>query len=188
MNDQKTIQKLVNDNQGYVYSLALHYTNQGLDFEDLVGEGNMGMIKAAQTYDASKSKHFVNYASGFIKEAIEKALKSYGFQASRSLDERVPRGSQNSTMKLLHVIEDKNTPRTDAQLWADSNSESVKKLLELLDDRERTVICGIYGIGGDKLTMAQVGEKNGWKRERVRQIRNKALRKLEKASMLLPVL
>jgi RNA polymerase primary sigma factor len=188
MNDQKTIQKFITDNQGYVYSLASHYTNQGLDFEDLVSEGNIGMIKAAQTFDPNKSKHFVNYASGFIKSSIEKALKSYGLEASKSLDDQGPRGNQNSSMSLLHVLEDKNTPPTDEKLRADSNSDDVKKLLSLLEERERTVIRGIYGIGEDKLTMAQIGEINGWKRERVRQIRDKALKKLGKASILLPIL
>ncbi|MCI1684220.1 MAG: sigma-70 family RNA polymerase sigma factor [Prevotella sp.] len=188
MNDQKTIQKLINDNQGYVHSLALNYLNQGLDLEDLVGEGNMGMIKAAQTFDSSKSKRFVNYASGFIKGSIEKALKSYGLKATRSLDEKVPRGSQISTMRLQHVLEDKNTPRTDERLQADADSDDVRKLLSVLDDRERIVIRSLYGIGEDRLTMAQTGEKNGWKRERVRQIRDKALKKLSKASALLPIL
>lgn len=187
MNDQNTIRKLVSENQGYVHALARHYLKWGVDLDDLVSEGNLGMIQAAQAFNPALGRRFVNFAAPFIRSSIEKALKNYGVKAPMSIDEPIPVGSRN-TISLLHVLEDKNSPRADEHLWADADTEEVEKLLKVLDEREQTVIRGLYGIGEDRLTMAELGEKNGWKRERVRQIRDKALKKLGRASTLLPLL
>lgn len=187
MNEKNIIDKLVADNYGYVVSIARKYTGRGVDLDDLVSEGAIGMLTAAKTFDASSGKRFVSYAAPFIVSAIERTIKGESSNVRLSVNEPIPVGSRN-TMNLLRVLPDGNTLKVDGQLDIDSDNSDVAKLLALLNERERNVICGLYGIGSQRMTMLEVGEKYGLKRERVRQIRDVAMRKLGKASAILSLL
>jgi len=186
MNDKKTIDKLVSENIGYVVNIAKQYIGRGLELDDLVSEGNYGLIKAAGTFDGSKGTRFVSYAAPFIKESIETVLKKIN-GTKLSVDEPIPKGSKN-TINLLHVLEDPNSEHADNQLLNSANLEDLQKMMAVLDEREQLVISCVYGIGRNKVSMKECGEMYGMKRERVRQVRDKALRKLSRASILLPLL
>ncbi len=171
--------KLITDNLGYVITLARQYKSDILSTDDLVSEGVIGMMKAAQKYDASRGKPFVTFAAPYIREAIEKAIGKLDNDIDlRSTDESLPIGSRNN-YTLLNVLEDKGSPRADASAELTLSDEMVAGVSRL-DERQQAVISRYYGIDCERQTMAEIGEALGLKRERVRQIRNQALRKLKK--------
>lgn len=171
---------LVTENIGYVVTLARQYKSDILTTDDLVSEGVIGMMKAAEKYDASRGKPFVTFAAPYIREAIEKAINKLDTEVNvRSTDESLPRGSRNN-YTLLNVLEDKDSPRADAAI-EQTLSDDMLKGISLLDERQQTVVKRYFGIGQERQTMAEIGMEMGLKRERVRQIRNQALRKLKRS-------
>ncbi len=175
-------EKRITDNMGYVVTLARQYTCELLDTDDLVSEGTIGLIKASEKFDPERGKPFVTFAAPYIRTAIESAIRRVtGEVTVKSTDESIPVGSRNN-YTLLHVLEDKNAQRADAQMERELLEEELGQYIHLLDPRETAVIQRYFGIGFDRMTMAEIGGELGLKRERVRQIRNKALRKLRKAS------
>ncbi len=194
MGDSKALEQLTKANVKYVLSLAHQYNGKGLDEDDLVSEGNIAMMHAAQKFDASKGVRFVVFATPYIRQAMEKAIGEQNamYQASRgkgntrshhshpvSIDQPIPVGSKNS-LTLLGVLENSDAKQADEDLNQSILSENLALSLEHLSAREQQVISYIFGLKGDHYTMAEIGVKMGLKRERVRQIRNKALRKLHK--------
>lgn len=171
---------LVTENIGYVVTLARQYKSDILTTDDLVSEGVIGMMKAAEKYDASRGKPFVTFAAPYIREAIEKAINKLDTEVNvRSTDESLPRGSRNN-YTLLNVLEDKDSPRADAAI-EQTLSDDMLKGISLLDERQQAVVKRYFGIGQERQTMAEIGMEMGLKRERVRQIRNQALRKLKRS-------
>ena len=172
--------KLVTDNFGYLITLARQYQSDILSTDDLVSEGAIGMMKAARKYDASRGKPFVTFAAPYIRQAIEQAISRLKDETEvRSTDESLPRGSRNN-YTLLNVLEDTSAPRTDAALEQNTLSDDLIGRMDRLNDREHEVVRRFFGIGQEKETMAEIGEDMGLKRERVRQIRDVAVRKLRK--------
>ena len=156
--------------------------------EDLISEGNIGLMKAAEKFDAARGKRFVTFAAPFIRKSIEEAIdKQEGSSQPISVDEPIPLGSQNN-FSLLNVLEDKDAPRADQHTEQEALILELKKVIDVLDEREQTVIKHFFGIECDHLTMAEIATTMGIKRERVRQIRDKAVRKLRKANSHLPEL
>lgn len=171
--------KLITDNLGYVITLARQYKSEILSTDDLVSEGVIGMMKAAEKYDASRGKPFVTFAAPYIREAIERAIGKLDTDIDlRSTDESLPVGSRNN-YTLLNVLEDKGSPRADASAELTLSDEMMAGISRL-DERQQAVISRYYGIDCERQTMAEIGEVLGLKRERVRQIRNQALRKLKR--------
>lgn len=171
---------LVTENIGYVVTLARQYKSDILTTDDLVSEGVIGMMKAAEKYDASRGKPFVTFAAPYIREAIEKAINKLDTEVNvRSTDESLPRGSRNN-YTLLNVLEDKDSPRADAAI-EQTLSDDMLKGISQLDERQQAVVKRYFGIGQERQTMAEIGLEMGLKRERVRQIRNQALRKLKRS-------
>lgn len=180
--DKNTQQKLVVENMGYVVTLARQYTCELLGTDDLVSEGSIGMMKAAEKFDASRGKPFVTFAAPYIRHAIEEAIRKVtGDVPLLSTDESLPVGSKNN-YTLLNVLEDKDAPKADGALERNTLSDDLMKAIRILDEREQAVIRAFFGVEEERKTMAEIGIALGLKRERVRQIRNKALRKLHKAS------
>ena len=192
--DSKALEQLTKANVKYVLSLAHQYSGKGLDEDDLVSEGNIAMMHAAQKFDASKGVRFVVYAAPYIRQAMEKAIGEQNamYQASRgknnmrshhahpvSIDQPIPVGSKNN-LTLLGVLENADAKQADEDLNRSILSENLALSLAHLSEREQQVLVYIFGLKGDHYTMAEIGDKMGLKRERVRQIRNKALRKLHK--------
>lgn len=185
--DQRALNKLIEANLRFVVVIARQYQGQGLSMEDLVSEGNLGLMKAATKYDAAKGLRFVNYAVVFIRRQIEQALKTESSERrvetvrdgqTRSVD--APLGTK-SNMSLLSVLVDTNAPIADERVYNSSVEKAVEYALRGLDSRESQVINAFFGIGQDSLTMQEIADDMHLKRERVRQIRNRAIRRLKKA-------
>jgi RNA polymerase primary sigma factor len=186
--NKEALDELTSANLRYVVKVAKQYTGRGVALEDLISEGNIGMMKAAEKFDASRGKRFVTFAAPFIRKSIEEAIdKQEGSSQPISVDEPIPLGSQNN-FSLLNVLEDKDAPRADQHTEQEALVLELKKVIDVLDEREQAVIKHFFGIECDHLTMAEIATTMGIKRERVRQIRDKAVRKLRKANSHLPEL
>ena len=174
--------KLVTANMGYVVTLARQYKSDILSTDDLVSEGAIGLMKAAEKYDTSKGKPFVTFAAPYIRRAIEKAISRLATDIdTRSTDESLPIGSRNN-YTLLNVLEDKNALQADATVEEATLTDDLLKCMNVLNEREQRVINLYYGNGYERQTMAEIAETMELKRERVRQVRDQALRKLKKAA------
>ncbi len=184
--DERALNKLIEANLRFVVVIARQYQGRGLSMEDLVSEGNLGLMKAARKYDATRGLRFVNYAVVFIRQQIEKALKM------ESAEQRVESGRDGQTrsvdaplgykpnVSLLSVLVDANSPQADERVYNSNVEAAVEYALRSLNERENQVVNAFFGIGQDHLTMAEIAEDMGLKRERVRQIRNRAIRRMKK--------
>ena len=195
--DKEALNELTQANLRYVVKVAKQYTGRGMALEDLISEGNIGLMRAAAHFDANRGKRFVAFAASFIRKSIEQAIDSqtglYKIpskemnQAEKkrshplSVDEPIPVGSQNN-YSLLNVLENADSPRADDHAEQEALAMQLTAVMHVLDEREQTVIAHFFGINAPHLTMAEIAEKMDIKRERVRQIRDKAIRKLRKAN------
>lgn len=193
--DADAMNQLVSANLNFVAHIAKNYVGQGVDFDDLVSEGNIGMIRAAAHFKSDYGHRFVTFAAPSIRQAMEKAIRQQArlykmpenaknendIKKGRvvSVEAPIPAGSQNN-YNLLHIVENKNAQLADEELLTKDGLENIGDIIAVLNDRERQVVSLVYGIGSDKHTMAEAGIILNLKRERVRQIRDKALRKLRK--------
>ncbi|MBR7043332.1 MAG: RNA polymerase sigma factor RpoD/SigA [Prevotella sp.] len=228
--DREALERLTKANLRFVVSVAKQYQNQGLDLADLINEGNVGLIKAAEKFDETRGFKFISYAVWWIRQSILQAL------AEQSRIVRVPLNQVNSASKiskalnqfeqenerrpsineiaekvdlpeekiadamkntgrhismdapfadgdegsLLDVLPNNDTPQTDQLLVMESLREEIAVALKTLNERERNVIQAFYGINQPEMTLDEIGQKYGLTRERVRQIREKAIRHLRK--------
>ena len=154
--DERALNKLIEANLRFVVAIARQYQNKGLPIDDLISEGNIGLMKAARKYDGERGVRFVNYAVVFVRQQIEKALKL------ESAELRVE--------NMKDVRDDNSSDVADAAEFS----------LDSLNERERKVVTAYFGIGQERLTMAEIAEDMNLRRERVRQIRNKAIRRMKK--------
>jgi RNA polymerase primary sigma factor len=178
----KEQEKLVTANMGYVVTLARQYRSDILSTDDLVSEGAIGMMKAAGKFDPEHGKAFVTFAAPYIRRSIENAIAKAATDTDvRSTDESLPVGSRNN-FTLLNVLEDVHAEKADAIVEEDTLNDDLLSCIDVLNDREREVVSRYYGLKGWRQTMAEIAEDMGLKRERVRQERNKAVRKLRKAA------
>ena len=167
---------------GYVVTLARQYKSDILSTDDLVSEGCIGLMKAAQKYDPSRGKPFVTFAAPFIRQSIEAAIARLDNDTDvRSTDESLPVGSRNN-YTLLNVLEDTNAPKTDAVLEQSALTDDMVRAMNVLNERQQAVVKRFYGIGAERQTLAEIATALELKRERVRQVRDQALRKLRKAA------
>lgn len=191
--DKRAQEKLVTANLKYVVSVARQYQGQGLNIDDLVAEGNVGMIKAAAKFTPQSSKRFVAFANPYIRKAMERAIDQQTSlykipkDADTLLERKIGRplstdeqlGSK-SGVTLMSVLADPDAHHPDDTLIDKNGLEAISRRLDVLDERQRQVMACYYGIDTDHLTMSEIADRMGLKRERVRQIRDKALRKLRK--------
>ena len=187
------INKLVSDNLTFVKAIANKYTGRGLEFDDLVSEGYMAMVQAAQKFDASRGTKFVGYAAPFIRKAMEQAIdqqagiwripKSEQVFTNRSAGSSVSIDqplSEGSKVSLLDILVNKDALLADESTEFRLLMKDLQDCMAYLDEREKEVVEKFYGIGRAHVTLAEIGEDMNLKRERVRQIRDKALRKISK--------
>ena len=178
----KEQEKLVTANMGYVVTLARQYKSDILNTNDLVNEGAIGLMKAAEKYDPERGKPFVTFAAPYIRRSIEAAIGKVTTDTDvRSTDESLPVGSRNN-YTLLNVLEDVNAEKADAIVEEDSLNDDLLACVDVLNERELEVVSRYYGLKGWRQTMAEIAEDMGLKRERVRQERDKAVRKLRRAA------
>jgi RNA polymerase primary sigma factor len=232
--DQRSLDRLTKANLRFVVSVAKQYQNQGLSLPDLINEGNLGLIKAAQRFDETRGFKFISYAVWWIRQSILQALaeqarivrlplnkvgltnriqKAYsqleqeyerepsaeelaeilnldldevsatlGISARHvSVDTPLADGEDNT---LLDVLENPNAEKTDNELdHKESLKVEIDRSLKTLTDRQKEVICYFFGIGVDHpMSLEDIGEKFNLTRERVRQIKDKAITKLRTAT------
>ena len=227
--DRKALDKLTKANLRFVVSVAKQYQNQGLSLPDLINEGNVGLIKAAEKFDETRGFKFISYAVWWIRQSILQALaeqsrivrlplnqvgslnkiskalskfeqeherrpsseelaKELGVDEGKisdtlkvggrhiSVDAPFVEGEENS---LLDVLQDSNSPNADKELIDESLAKEIDRSLATLTERESDIIKMFFGIGYQEMTL---GDKFGLTRERVRQIKEKAIRRLRNNS------
>lgn len=177
--DQQALEKLVTANLGFVVSVARQYQDNGLSLDDLVSEGNLALMLAAGKWKPEKGIRFVQYAVWDIRKAIERAIEQQG---NIIHDAPASVGFTNSRVDMAVAKSNRNADESVAFLYADSE---LAGSLGCLNERERKVIVLYYGLGTDALTMMEIANEMGLKRERVRQIRKKAERKLRRPLTML---
>jgi RNA polymerase primary sigma factor len=172
--DQQALDKLVTANLGFVVSVARQYQDRGLSLDDLVSEGNLAMMLAAGKWKPEKGVRFVQYAVLDIRRAIERAIDQ---QENIIHDAPSSVGFTNSRVDMVVAKTNRNI---HDEIGLSSAGSELLGSLGCLNERERKVITLYYGLGTNALTMIEIAMEMGLKRERVRQIRKKAERKLRK--------
>jgi RNA polymerase primary sigma factor len=230
--DRLALEKLTKANLRFVVSVAKQYQNQGLSLPDLINEGNLGLIKAAEKFDETRGFKFISYAVWCIRQSILQALAEQSrivrlplnqvgslnkinkaYSKFEQENERVPSPEELAAMmdlpkekivdtlrvsgrhvsvdapfvegednSLLDVLENKDSPIADDMLMNESLSREIERSLATLTERERDIIRLFFGIGCQEMTLEEIGEKFGLTRERVRQIKEKAIRRLRHTS------
>ena len=193
--DQLALSKLVEANLRFVVSIARQYKGKGVAMEDLVSEGNFGLMKAASKFDASKGVRFVNFAVVYVRQQMERAIDQQAglYKVPKNVKDEVTARQQSmplsvdaplghrTNMSLLAVLVNQDAPLADEHVYSEAIEEAVEYALGVLDERESRVVNAWFGIDQEHETMAEIAEDMDLKRERVRQIRDKAVRKLRKA-------
>ena len=230
--DQSAIEKLTKANLRFVVSVAKQYQNQGLNLPDLINEGNLGLIKAAEKFDETRGFKFISYAVWWIRQSIMQAineqsrivrlplnqvssLSKYNKAVSEfeqkyqrrpsveelsqmldlptekvadamrlsgkhsSIDAPFVQGEEGS---LIDVLADADAVKADSGLMSESLNKEIERALSTLTERERTILKLSFGIRVPEMSLEEIGDKFGLTRERVRQIREKAIRKLRSTS------
>ena len=230
--DRRALDKLVRANLRFVVSVAKQYQNQGLSLPDLINEGNVGLIKAAEKFDETRGFKFISYAVWWIRQTIlqalaeqsrivrlplnqvsavnkiTKAMTKFEQEHERkpsadelaelvnelpvkindslrargrhvSVDAPFVEGEENS---LLDVMQNPDSPMADKTLVNESLATEIDRALSMLNEREKDIVEMSFGINHQEMTLEEIGERFGLTRERVRQIREKAIRKLRSGS------
>ena len=226
--DRRALERLTRANLRFVVSVAKQYQNQGLSLPDLINEGNVGLIKAAEKFDETRGFKFISYAVWWIRQSILQAIAEQSrivrlplnqvgsvnkinreFNKFEQEHERrpsvneiadridLPEDKIEEAMKannrhvsmdapfvdgednsLLDVLADNDMPMADKALVQESLRKEIDRAIELLNDREQKVVRAFFGIGSPEMTLEEIGEKYNLTRERVRQIKEKAIRRL----------
>ena len=230
--DSVALEKLTRANLRFVVSVAKQYQNQGMSLSDLINEGNIGLLKAAEKFDETRGFKFISYAVWWIRQSILQALaeqsrnirlplnqvgllnkiskESAQFEqryerrptseelsdildipaekidealshsgSPLSVDAPFEEGESNS---LLDVLPSGDTPTTDKSLMNESLATEIDRALSTLTDREKEILQMLFGIGCQEMTLEEIGDHFGLTRERVRQVKEKALRRLRNTS------
>ena len=230
--DRVALEKLTRANLRFVVSVAKQYQNQGLSLPDLINEGNLGLIKAAEKFDETRGFKFISYAVWWIRQSIMQAVNEQSrivrlplnqvttlskykkaIQEFEQKHQRKPSPEELSEIMeipvekvkdtvnvsgknvsvdapfgeaedgtLLDVLQNSDSPKVDNALIRESLSTEIERIFATLSEREAEILKDSFGIGRTELTLEEIGIKFGLTRERVRQIREKAIRKLRHMS------
>ena len=231
--DRKALERLTKGNLRFVVSVAKQYQNQGLSLADLINEGNLGLLKAAERYDETRGFKFISYAVWWIRQSILQAiseqsrivrlpqnqvgsmskinrvlnkfeqenerrpsieeLSEHTDLPEEKIDEALSANTRhvsvdapfadNEDNSLLDVLVNEDAPSVDSTLEEESLKTEIRQALKILNDRERKVIEAFFGINnGHEMTLEEIGVKYGLTRERVRQIKEKAIKRLRECT------
>ena len=232
--DKNALDQLVKANLRFVVSIAKQYANQGLSLEDLINEGNLGLIKAAHRFDEERGFKFISYAVWWIRQAMLQALAEHSRivrlplnragtlyrigKASRKLDQKlgrqptaeeiskelgIPEQEVEDTMHianthvslddpysndqddnaLVDYLQDDNAQMPDDHTFESALSDDMEKALNTLSDREKHILSLYFGLtSAEPMTLEEIGKKLGLTRERIRQIKEKAIARLRHSS------
>jgi RNA polymerase primary sigma factor len=183
--DSRALSKLVEANLRFVVKVATQYRGRGLQLDDLISEGNIGLMKAAAKFDASRGTRFVNYAVSQVRQEIERALEQQNGRpieqpSGRPMSVDAPMKGR-SNMSLLSVLVNPDSPMADSRIYSEAVENAIEFALLSLTERERRVVGAFFGLDREHETLAEIAEDMQLKRERVRQIRNRAIRRLRKS-------
>ena len=190
--DQRALGRLVEANLRFVVKMATLYRGQGLQLDDLISEGNIGLMTAAAKYDGRRGTRFVTFAAPYVRRQIERAIEQQNGiyrlpkdsdaatrHAGRALSVDAPLGRRTG-MSLLSVLVNGNAPQADERVYSEAIEHAIEFAMLSLSPRESQVISRFFGLESEHQTMAEIAEDMGLHRERVRQIRNRAIRRLKK--------
>jgi RNA polymerase primary sigma factor len=201
-------QELLEGNLRFVITVSKQYQNQGLDLSDLIAEGNYGLMKAIENFDWTKGLRFISYAVWWVRQSILQSLNENArtirlpvnvvqelHRAKKELDSAGvelpekfatlpytinldnPLNEEGDT--LLDILNNPNAELADANLSTeDTLKKKLLEMLDVLDNRERVIIEDYFGLTGNTRTLEDIGGDFSLTKERVRQIKEKALRKL----------
>lgn len=185
-NDIDARNQLVQANLKFVASVAKHYLGMGLSYSDLIAEGNYGLIKAMEKFDASKGNKAISYSVWWIRQSILEALNKRNSLESEDLPSDVD--APERKMEDSEFYKEKSEETINEVFINDYNEfnnnsrdskELVSLMLKLLSEKEKKIIVGYFGLdGGKPMTLDEIGEELNLTKERVRQISNKALKKM----------
>ena len=190
--DQRALGRLVQANLRFVVKMASLYRGQGLQLDDLISEGNLGLMTAAAKFDASRGTRFVVFAAPYVRRQIERAIEEQNGiykvpkdadklakHEGKALSVDAPLGGRTN-LSLLSVLVNQDSPQADERVYSEAIERAVELALMSLSERETQVINRFFGLDREHETMAEIAEDLNLKRERVRQIRNRAIRRLKK--------
>jgi len=232
--DKDALDRLVKANLRFVVSIAKQYANQGLALEDLINDGNLGLIKAAHRFDEKRGYKFISYAVWWIRQAMLQSLAEHSRivrlplnragtlyrigKASRQLDQELGRApsageiakklklSEEEVEDTMHIanthvslddpysndqddsalvdyLMDENAQMPDEHTYERALSDDMERALDTLSDREKLILILYFGLNGEEpLTLEEIGKKLGLTRERIRQIKEKAIVRLRHSS------
>lgn len=172
--DRKALNKLVQHNLKFVVSIVKNYRNRGIPFEDLIAEGNMGLIRAAEKFDGTKNTRFITYAVWWIKSYINELFRK-DCPEEVNVDDYVLNGKSYESEQNLVNEQFEN----ELVLLSDRNT-NVDELINCLRKRERDIIVKFYGLNGSKeMNLDEIGKSLNLSNERIRQIKDVALIKIK---------
>lgn len=232
--DKEALDRLVKANLRFVVSIAKQYANQGLPLEDLINDGNLGLIKAAHRFDEKRGYKFISYAVWWIRQAMLQSLAEHSRivrlplnragtlyrigKVSRQLDQELgrapsareiakklrlteeevedtmhianthvslddPYSADQDDTSLVDYLPDDNAPAPDEETYEKALSDDMEKALATLSERERLILAMYFGLNGEQpLTLEEIGKELGLTRERIRQIKEKAIIRLRHSS------
>jgi len=212
---KKIHKELLEGNLRFVITVAKQYQNQGLDFPDLIAEGNLGLMKAIDNFDWSKKLRFISYAVWWVRQSILQSLNENArtirlpvnvVQDLQRAKKELERGGAELSDKfvnlpytinldkplneegdtLVDILNNPNAELPDAGLSSeDTLKDKLISMLDVLDDREKIIIQDYFGLSGSTRTLEDIGNDFTLTKERVRQIKEKALRKLRNETAIL---
>lgn len=180
--DQKALNRLVTSNLKFVVNIAKKYKDSGVPFSDLISEGNLGLIRAAQKFDETKNVKFISYAVWWVKNSIQECIEQYNTKSESSgVGDYIFTNCTSDNYEVNHINEEFENELTDLQ----SRKESLNDLMKCLQKREINVLIDYFGLeDGKEKTLDEISKKMNLTNERVRQIKDKALIKLRTEALL----
>lgn len=181
--DKEALQKLVNANLRFVVTIAKQYRNTGVCFSDIISEGNIGLIKAAQKFDKSKGVKFISYAVWWIRSSINEYINSLNRYNIVNDGDIYLNNSINAEYEYnANLI---NSEFEDEISNKQSRNTSIEDLLQSLETREKKILALYFGLyGNNECTLDEIGQEMQLTKERVRQIKDKAMVKLKCSALM----